>query len=92
MIGLPNAEHIGSTTNGPRETVLGFYILSHLFELFFFARYLWLKALFKITGRPVTYLPQWAVDSKASFLQPAMWDLSLVDAIIDDSRIRKVLG
>ncbi|ELU43578.1 vacuolar amino acid permease [Rhizoctonia solani AG-1 IA] len=39
-----------------------------------------------------TYVPKWAVDTKMTFLQPMMWDLSFADVIVDDSRARKVLG
>ncbi|EUC59730.1 3-beta hydroxysteroid dehydrogenase/isomerase family protein [Rhizoctonia solani AG-3 Rhs1AP] len=71
---------------------LALYIVSHLMEVFFLARYFSLKALSKFTPLKVTHVPKWAVDTKVAFLQPMMWDLSFADVIVDDTRARKVLG
>lgn len=68
------------------------YAISHVLEAYFLSRYLVLKAINSIMGGKITYLPQWAANSKVAFLQPMVWDLSVADIIIDDSRARKVLG
>ncbi|CUA69034.1 hypothetical protein RSOLAG22IIIB_08284 [Rhizoctonia solani] len=71
---------------------LPLYLLSHVLEVFLLARYLVLNTASKFTGAQVSPVPQWAMKSRVLFLQPAMWDLNLVDAIVDDTRARKVLG
>ncbi|KDN42756.1 hypothetical protein RSAG8_06510, partial [Rhizoctonia solani AG-8 WAC10335] len=71
---------------------LALYIISHLMEIFFLVRYFSLKVLSKFIPLKVTHVPKWAVDSKVAFLQPMMWDLSLADVVVDDTRARKVLG
>ncbi|CAE6528437.1 unnamed protein product [Rhizoctonia solani] len=74
------------------EIELPLYLLSHVLEVFLLARYLVLNTASKFTGAQVSPVPQWAMKSRVLFLQPAMWDLNLVDAIVDDTRARKVLG
>ncbi|CAE6449211.1 unnamed protein product [Rhizoctonia solani] len=75
-----------------RAPALALYAISHLLEAFFLIRYFSLKLLSKVTRLETTYVPKWAVDTKMTFLQPMMWDLSFADVIVDDSRARKVLG
>ncbi|KAF8677338.1 Male sterility protein [Rhizoctonia solani] len=75
-----------------RAPALALYAVSHFLEAFFLIRYFSLKLLSKVTRLETTYVPKWAVDTKMTFLQPMMWDLSFADVIVDDSRARKVLG
>ncbi|CAE6518615.1 unnamed protein product [Rhizoctonia solani] len=81
--------------NGLRFRILPelpLYLLSHALEAFLLVRYMVLSVASKVTGAQVSPVPQWAMKSRVLFLQPAMWDLNLVDAIVDDNRARKVLG
>ncbi|CAE6424743.1 hypothetical protein ACGC1H_002565 [Rhizoctonia solani] len=68
------------------------YTLSYFVEGILFGRYLILKLISYITGSQVAFVPRWAVETKLQYIQPAMWDFSLSDTIVDDSRARKVLG
>ncbi|KAF8753499.1 thaumatin-like protein [Rhizoctonia solani] len=61
-------------------------------EAILLGRYLVLKMVTNITGGQLAPVPKWAVETKLQYIQPAMWDLSLMDIIIDDSRARKILG
>ncbi|CAE6427429.1 unnamed protein product [Rhizoctonia solani] len=68
------------------------YTLSYFVEAILLGRYLILKSISCITGSQVALVPRWAVETKLQYIQPAMWDFSLSDTIVDDSRARKVLG
>ncbi|QRW18314.1 3-beta hydroxysteroid dehydrogenase/isomerase family protein [Rhizoctonia solani] len=68
------------------------YFLSFFVEAILLGRYLVLKMVTNITGGQLAPVPKWAVETKLQYIQPAMWDLSLMDIIIDDSRARKILG
>ncbi|KAG9124543.1 hypothetical protein FRC07_011183 [Ceratobasidium sp. 392] len=69
-----------------------FYALAHLMELFFLARYYVLRVVSMFTGTKVSFVPQWAIDSNAVLLQPATWDFAFADYIVDDNKVRKLLG
>ncbi|KAG8748396.1 Thymidylate kinase [Ceratobasidium sp. 414] len=74
------------------QVSLPLYILSHMVEAFLMIRFYVLSAFSKITGIRVTYVSQWAMTGDLVKLQPAMWDFAFADYIIDDSRVRKILG
>ncbi|QRV88911.1 3-beta hydroxysteroid dehydrogenase/isomerase family protein [Ceratobasidium sp. AG-Ba] len=71
---------------------LPLYILSHLTEAILATRFYVLDMLSGILGRKPSYIPQWAMAGGLAKLQPAMWDFAFADYIIDDSRVREVLG
>ncbi|KAH7341384.1 hypothetical protein B0J17DRAFT_714568 [Rhizoctonia solani] len=81
--------------NGLRFRILPelpLYLPSHALEAFLLVRYTALSVASKVTAAQASPVPQWVTKSRVICLQPAMWDLNLVDAIVDDSRARKVLG
>ncbi|KAG8760244.1 hypothetical protein FRC12_009600 [Ceratobasidium sp. 428] len=75
----------------PMPAVL-FYVLAHLMELFFLARYYILRTISVFTDTKTSFVPQWAMDNNAVLLQPAAWDFAFADYVIDDSQARKLLG
>ncbi|KAJ7916223.1 hypothetical protein B0H13DRAFT_2450823 [Mycena leptocephala] len=66
------------------------YLLAHVTELFLFLRYHFLLPFFLLFGVHPSLIPQWL--GSAVFLQPALLDVQMIDLIIDDSRVRKLLG
>ncbi|KAG9123307.1 hypothetical protein FRC07_015124 [Ceratobasidium sp. 392] len=69
-----------------------FYLLGHLMELFFLARYYVLRLISVFTRAKVSFVPQWAFDSNVVLLLPATWEYAFADYVIDDSKARKLLG